>query len=104
MVGEFLIHIESERRNCARSRNTRLAAIRSYFRFVALNEPAYLLHCQKILAMPGKRQVRRTVEFLDRPVIEALLAAPDRSTWVGRRDPLRDGSCRSSRTARPDPV
>ena len=86
MVGEFLIHIESERRNSARSRNTRLAAIRSFFRFVALNEPAYLLHCQKILAMPGKRHVRRTVEFLDRPEIEALLAAPDRSTWVGRRD------------------
>jgi integrase/recombinase XerD len=86
MVGDFLVHIESERRNSARSRNTRLAAIRSLFRFVALNEPAYLLHCQKILAMPGKRHVRRTVEFLDRPEIEALLAAPDRSTWVGRRD------------------
>jgi integrase/recombinase XerD len=86
MVGDFLVHIESERRNSARSRNTRLAAIRSFFRFVALNEPAYLLHCQKILAMPGKRHVRRTVEFLDRPEIEALLAAPDRSTWVGRRD------------------
>ncbi len=53
---------------------------------MALNEPAYLLHCQKILAMPGKRHVRRTVEFLDRPEIEALLAAPDRSTSVGRRD------------------
>jgi integrase/recombinase XerD len=86
MVGDFLVHIESERRNSARSRNTRLAAIRSFFRFVALNEPAYLLHCQKILAMPGKRHVRRTVEFLDRPEIEALLAVPDRSTWVGRRD------------------
>jgi integrase/recombinase XerD len=86
MVGDFLVHIESERRNSARSRNTRLAAIRSFFRFVAVNEPAYLLHCQKILAMPGKRHVRRTVEFLDRPEIEALLAAPDRSTWVGRRD------------------
>jgi site-specific recombinase XerD len=86
MVGDFLLHTESERRNSAPSRNTRLAAIRSFFRFVALNEPAYLLHCQKILAMPGKRHVRRTVEFLDRPEIEALLAAADRSTWVGRRD------------------
>ena len=66
MVGDFLAHIESERRNSARSRNTRLAAIRSFFRFVAMNEPAYMLHCQKILAMPGKRYVRRTVEFLDR--------------------------------------
>ena len=86
LMGEFLAHVESERRNSARSRNTRLAAIRSFFRFVAMNEPAHLLHCQRILAMPGKRYVRRTVEFLDRAQIDALLAAPDRSTWVGRRD------------------
>ncbi len=86
MVGDFLIHVENQRRNSARSRNTRLAAIRSFFRFVAMNEPAYLLHCQKILAMPSKRSVRRTVEFLDRPESEALRAAPDRSTWIGRRD------------------
>ena len=85
-MGDFLAHVESQRRNSARSRNTRLAAIRSFFRFVAMNEPAYMLHCQKILAMPGKRYVRRTVEFLDRAEMDALLAAPDRSTWVGRRD------------------
>lgn len=85
-VGDFLAHVESERRNSARSRNTRLAAIRSFFRFVAMNEPAYMLHCQRILAMPSKRYVRRTVEFLDRAEMDALLAAPDRSTWVGRRD------------------
>jgi integrase/recombinase XerD len=86
LVGNFLVHVESQRRNSARSRNTRLAAIRSFFRFVAMNEPAYMLHCQKILAMPGKRYVRRTVAFLDRTEIDALLAAPDRSTWGGRRD------------------
>ena len=86
LVGDFLAHVESERRNSARSRNTRLAAIRSFFRFVAMNEPAYMLHCQRILAMPSKRYVRRTVEFLDRAEMDALLAAPDRSTWVGRRD------------------
>jgi integrase len=51
-----------------------------------LNEPAHLLHCQRILSMPGKRYVKRTVTFLDREVIAALLAAPDRSTWIGRRD------------------
>ena len=85
-VGEFLAHVERERRNSARTRNTRLAAIRSLFRFVAMNEPAYLLHCQRILAMPSKRYVRRTVEFLDHAQIDALLAAPDCSTWVGRRD------------------
>ena len=86
MVGDFLVHIESERRNSARSRNARLAAIRSFFRFVAMHEPAHMLHCQRILAMPSKRYVRQTVEFLDRAEMEALLAAPDRSTWVGRRD------------------
>jgi integrase/recombinase XerD len=86
LVGDFLAHVEGERRNSARSRNTRLAAIRSFYRFVAANEPGYMLHCQRILAMPGKRYVRRTVEFLDRAEMEALLAAPDRSTWVGRRD------------------
>lgn len=86
LVGDFLGHVEKQRRNSARSRNTRLAAIRSFFRFVAMTEPAYMLHCQKIMAMPGKRYVRRTVEFLDRAEMEALLAAPDLSTWVGRRD------------------
>jgi integrase/recombinase XerD len=86
LVSDFLVHLESTRRNSARSRNTRLAAIRSFFRFVALQEPAYLLQCQQILALPGKRYVRRTVAFLERPEIEALVAAPDRSTWVGRRD------------------
>ena len=86
LVGDFLAHVETQRRNSARSRNARLAAIRSFFRFVAMNEPAYMLHCQRILAMPGKRYVRRTVEFLDRAEMDALLAAPDRSTWIGRRD------------------
>jgi integrase/recombinase XerD len=45
-----------------------------------------MLHCQRILAMPGKRYVRRAVAFLSRVEMDALLAAPDRSTWVGRRD------------------
>lgn len=86
LVGEFLTHVETERGNTARSRNTRLAAIRSFFRFVAISEPDYLLQCQRILAMPGKRYARRTVEFLDRTEMDALLTAPDRATWVGRRD------------------
>ena len=86
MVGDFLIYVETQRRNSARTRNTRLAAIRSFFRFVAMTEPAYMHHCQKILAMPGKRYARLTVEFLDRAEMDALLAAPNLSTWVGRRD------------------
>ena len=86
LVGDFLTQLETARRNSARSRNTRLAALRSFFRFVAMQEPAHLLHCQRILALPGKRYVRRAVDFLDQAEMGALLAAPDRSTWVGRRD------------------
>ena len=88
LIAAFLTYIEAERGNSARSRNTRLAAIRSFFRFVAMNEPAYLLHCQRILAMPSKRYVKRTVAFLDGDEIAAVLAAPDRSTWIGQRDHL----------------
>jgi integrase/recombinase XerD len=86
LIADFLIHIETARHNAARSRNTRLAAIRSFFRFIAMNEPTYALHSQKILAMPSKRYVRRVVDFLDKPEMDALLAAPDVSTWIGRRD------------------
>jgi site-specific recombinase XerD len=86
LIGDFLLHVETNRQNSARSRNTRLAAIRSFFRYVAMNEPAWLLHCQRILAMPSKRYVRRTVAFLDASEMAALLAAPDRSKWAGRRD------------------
>ena len=85
-IGEFLDHLEARRGNSARTRNARLAAIRSFFRYVALNEPAHALLCQRILAMPSKRHERRTIEFLDRPEIDALLVAPDTSTWTGRRD------------------
>jgi site-specific recombinase XerD len=86
LIGEFLTHVETARHNCARSRNTRLAAIRSFFRFVSMLEPAYGLHSQRILAMPSKRHVQRAVEFLEESEIEAVLAAPDQSTWLGRRD------------------
>ena len=86
MIGEFLNDIENTRRNSARSRNNRLAAIRSFFRFVAINEPAYMLHCQRILSMPSKRYVRRNIEFLNEKEMQALLNAPNTSTWIGRRD------------------
>ena len=86
LIGDFLIHVETARGNGARRRNTRLAAIRSFFRYVAMSEPAWLLHCQRILAMPSKRYIKRTVTFLNASEIAALLAAPDRSTWAGRRD------------------
>lgn len=86
LVADFLHHGETARGNSARSRNTRLAAIRSFFRYVAMTDPTWLLHCQRILAIPGKRYVRRAVTFLDAAEIDALLAAPDRTTWAGRRD------------------
>jgi len=86
LVADFLVHGETVRGNCARSRNTRLAAIRSFFRYVAMTDPTWMLHCQRILAMPNKRYVKRTVTFLDAGEIAALLAAPDRTTWTGRRD------------------
>ena len=86
LIADFLLHIESTRHNSARSRNTRLAAIRSFFRFVAMSEPEYMLQCQKIIAMPSKRYVRRVIDFLDGREMDALLAAPDLSKWIGRRD------------------
>ena len=85
-VGLFLEHLESVRKNSARTRNARLGAIHSFFQYVALEEPAHALHCQRILAVPNKRHERRPIEFLNREEIDALLAVPNLSTWLGRRD------------------
>jgi site-specific recombinase XerD len=85
-LGIFLEHLEKVRKNTTRTRNARLAAIHSFFRYVALEEPAHALHCQRVLAMPNKRHERRPIEFLNREEIDALLAVPNLSTWVGRRD------------------
>jgi integrase/recombinase XerD len=68
---DFLVHGETARGNSARSRNTRLAAIRSFFRYVAMTDPTRLLHCQRVLAMPNKRYVKRAVTFLDAEEIAA---------------------------------
>lgn len=85
-VGLFLEHLQSVRKNSARTRNARLGAIHSFFRYVALEEPALALHCQRILAVPNKRHERRPIEFLNREEIDALLAVRNLSTWLGRRD------------------
>src|SRR6185503_15465881 len=82
----FLDHLESDRGNGARTRNARLAAIRSFFRFAALREPAHAALIQRVLAIPQKRFERDLVTFLTRAEVEALLAAPERKTWLGRRD------------------
>ncbi len=85
-LGVFLDDLESTRANGARSRNLRLTAIRSFFRYIALEAPQYAGLIQRVLAIPNKRQPRPLVGFLTRPEIDALLAAPDRDTWLGRRD------------------
>ena len=86
MVGGFLEDLEKRRHNGARSRNLRLTAIRSFFRYAALEAPAQSGMIQRVLAIPNQRQPRALVGFLTRPEIEALLAAPDRTQWLGRRD------------------
>ena len=86
LVGNFLEHLETERGNSAKSRNIRLAAIRSFFRHVAVNEPQVMHYCQKILQLPAKRHKRGTVTWLTEDEITALAAAPDIATWYGRRD------------------
>lgn len=85
-LGAFLDHLENERDNSARSRNVRLAAIHSFFRYVALHAPEHSALAQRVLAMPSKRYVRRPVAFLNNAEVAALLAAPDLSKWSGRRD------------------
>jgi len=85
-IGLFLQHLESVRKNSVRTRNARLGAIHSFFQYVALEEPALALHCQRILAVPNKRHERRPIEFLSREEMDALLAVPNLSTWLGRRD------------------
>jgi integrase/recombinase XerD len=85
-LGAFLDHLEQKRDNSARSRNVRLAAIHSFFRYVALHAPEYNGLAQRVLAMPSKRYERRPICFLTPVEVDALLAAPDLSTWSGRRD------------------
>jgi integrase/recombinase XerD len=85
-IGAFLDHLEQERNNSARSRNVRLAAIHSFFRYVALHAPEHSALAQRVLAMPSKRYVRGPIAFLNSVEVAALLAAPDLNSWGGRRD------------------
>ena len=85
-IGAFLTDLETKRGASARTRNLRLTAIRSFFRFASFEEPAHSALIQRALAIPSKRHDKRQVHFLTRPEIEAILAEPDQSTWLGRRD------------------
>lgn len=86
LIIAFLQHLEQVRRNTVRTRNARLAALHSFFRFAALQEPAHNGTCQRVLAIPTKKADRKLIVSLTWDEQEALLAAPDRSTWLGRRD------------------
>jgi len=86
LVGRFLDHLERERRNTTRTRNARLAAIHSLYRYAALRHPEHAHTIERVLAIPPKRHEQTLVTYLDEQELDALIAAPDRSTWTGRRD------------------
>ena len=86
LIAAFLDQLEHERGNSVRTRNARLAAVNSLYRFAALRHPEHAALIQRVLAIPPKRFDRALVSFLTEPEVEALLASPDRSTWTGRRD------------------
>lgn len=86
LIAAFLDDLENRRRISGRSRNLRLTAIRSFFRYAAFEMPAQSEQIQRVLAIPSQRFTRAQVGFLTRSEVDALLAAPDRHTWSGRRD------------------
>jgi site-specific recombinase XerD len=86
VISGFLDHLEQQRGNGIATRNARLAAIHSLFRYAALHHPEHAEVIHRVLAIPPKRADRAEVSFLDRVEVDALLIAPDRNRWVGRRD------------------
>lgn len=86
VIGEFLDYLEHGRHNSVRTRNNRLAAIHSLFAYAALRHPEHAALIQRVLAIPAKRMDRQLVSFLTDDEVDALLSAPDRDTWMGRRD------------------
>jgi site-specific recombinase XerD len=86
LVGAFLDELEAGRSNAARTRNLRLSAIRSFFRFAALEMPDHGALVQRVLAIPNKRCQRPLIDFLNRTEVDALLGVVDRRTWIGQRD------------------
>jgi site-specific recombinase XerD len=86
VIGAFLEHLETDRHNGPRTRNLRLTAIRSLFAYAALRHPEHAELIQRVLAIPAKRFDKQLVSFLTPVEIDALIDAPDRSRWEGRRD------------------
>jgi integrase/recombinase XerD len=86
LVGAFLDYLETGRGNSVRTRNARLAAVHSLFRYAALRHPEHAAVIARVLAIPPKRFDHTIVTYLTEPEITALLTAPDQTTWAGRRD------------------
>src|SRR3989442_16035662 len=86
LIVAFLDHLEKDQGLSIRSRNLRLTAIHSLFRYAAVEAPVHSAQIQRVLAIPSKRFTRALVRFLSRPEVDALLAAPDLHAWIGRRD------------------
>ncbi len=86
LIGAFLHHLETERGNSIRTRNARLAAVHSLFRYAAWQAPEHSAVIQRVLAVTGKRTNSTLIDYLTDPESNALLAAPDQNTWIGRRD------------------
>ena len=86
LILAFLDELESTRGITTRTRNLRLTAIHSFFRYVAFEAPTHAAQVQRVLAIPTKRFTRTLVPFLSRCEVDALLAAPDQRAWSGRRD------------------
>lgn len=86
LIGAFLAHLDNERGNSPATRNARLSAIHSLFRYAALRHPEHAASIARVLEIPATRHRKTMIAYLDRSEIDALLAAPDRTTWVGRRD------------------
>jgi len=85
LIVAFLDDLEKHQGVSVRSRNLRLTAIHSFFRFAAFEAPGHSAQIQRVLAIPSKRFTRTLVQFPTRPEVDALLAAPDQFTWSGRR-------------------
>ncbi len=86
LVLAFLDYLEEDRHNCTRSRNIRLAAIRSFLHYAALQEPSAMQNIQRVLAIPMKRFDKPLLSFLSLEEVESIIDSPDLSTWSGRRD------------------
>ncbi len=86
LIGSFLEHLERDRGCGPKTRNSRLTAIRSLYRYAARRHPEHAAVIERVLAIPPKRHGKPLITFLTEPETDALIAAADTSTWTGRRD------------------